>query len=58
MDVRVLAATTYRVVGTTGAFTGMGGRARSWGSIDTSTGQGVLRFWGEIADAAATPAAA
>jgi hypothetical protein len=54
----VLAATTYRVVGATGAFAGMEGEFRSWGSIDTSTGQGVLRFWGEIADAVATPAAA
>ncbi|MFN3945261.1 MAG: hypothetical protein ACK4K7_10055 [Allosphingosinicella sp.] len=50
-EARVLAATTYRVQKTTGAFAGMTGKFRSWGSIDTSNGQGVLRFWGEIADA-------
>lgn len=50
---RVLAATTYRVVKTTGAFAGMEGEFRAWGSIDRSTGQGVLRFWGEIGEARA-----
>jgi len=50
-EARVLAATTYSVQKTTGAFAGMGGEFRSWGSIDTSNGQGVLRFWGELAEA-------
>ncbi len=49
---RVLAATTYRVHRTTGAFDGMTGEFKSWGSMDRATGQGVLRFWGEIGDAA------
>lgn len=52
-EARVLAATTYVVQRTTGAFAGMAGEFRSWGSIDPSTGQGVLRFWGEITEAAA-----
>lgn len=53
---RVLAATTYGVQATTGAFAGMTGAFRSWGSIDPTTGQGVLRFWGEIAEAGAAQA--
>lgn len=47
---RVLAATEYEVVHATGAFEGMRGRFRSWGAIDPSTGKGVLRFWGSIAE--------
>lgn len=50
---RLLAAATYDVVKTTGAFEGMKGQFRSWGSIDPTTGQGVLRFWGTIGEAAA-----
>lgn len=49
---RLLAATTYNVARTTGAFEGMTGQFHSWGSIDPTTGQGVLRFHGAIADAA------
>lgn len=45
---RVLAATTYNVVKGTGAFEGMTGSFESYGSVDYATGQGVLRFWGEI----------
>ena len=47
-ETRLLAATTYRVQRATGAFAGLVGEFRSWGSVDTSNGQGVLRFWGEI----------
>ena len=47
----LLAATTYTVVTASGAFAGMSGQFRSWGSINPVTGQGVLRFWGEIGDA-------
>jgi hypothetical protein len=49
-DDRVLAETTDDVVKGTGAFAGMVGRFRSWGSVNPATGQGVLRFWGEIGD--------
>lgn len=49
---RLLAATTYNVVKTTGAFENMIGQFRSWGSLDPATGQGVLRFWGSIGEQA------
>ncbi len=49
---RLLAATTYTVVKATGAFEGMSGSFKSWGAIDPHTGQGVLRFWGEIGETA------
>jgi hypothetical protein len=45
---RVLAATTYRVQRATGSLAGATGEFRSWGSIDAATGQGVLRFSGEV----------
>lgn len=45
---RMLAATTYTIVKATGAFEGMAGEFRSWGSINGATGQGVLRFTGRI----------
>ncbi len=48
---RLLAATTYRVQRATGAFAGLKGEFRSWGSVDPVSGQGVLRFWGEISEA-------
>ncbi len=51
-ETRLLAATTYNVVKTTGAFAGMGGQFKAWGSLDPSTGQGVLRFWGSIEEVA------
>ncbi|MBV9076846.1 MAG: hypothetical protein JO048_05115, partial [Methylobacteriaceae bacterium] len=57
-EARLLAETTYTVVRTTGAFEGMQGQFRSWGSIDPTTGQGVLRFWGRIGEAAALARAA
>ncbi|MFN3945260.1 MAG: hypothetical protein ACK4K7_10050 [Allosphingosinicella sp.] len=47
-DDRVLAATTYRVQRATGSLQGSTGEFRSWGSINAKTGQGVLRFSGEI----------
>ena len=52
-DLRLLAATTYNVVKATGAFEGMSGQFRSWGSVDPTTGQGVLRFWGTVGEATA-----
>jgi hypothetical protein len=55
---RLLAATTYNVVKATGAFEGMGGQFRSWGAMNPKTGQGILRFWGEIDDADARALAA
>lgn len=45
---RVLAATTYRVQRATGTLEGSTGEFRSWGSVDAKTGQGVLRFSGQI----------
>jgi hypothetical protein len=45
---RVLAETTYQVVRATGAFEGMTGGFKSWGAIESVSGKGVLRFWGEI----------
>ncbi|MBI1340784.1 hypothetical protein GC169_11335 [bacterium] len=45
---RVLAATTYRVARATGPLEGATGEFRSWGSIDARTGEGVLRFSGQI----------
>lgn len=45
---RVLAATTYRVVRATGPLAGATGEFRSWGSVNAKTGEGVLRFSGEI----------
>lgn len=47
-DDRVLAATTYRVQRGTGSLEGATGEFRSWGSINPTTGQGVLRFSGHI----------
>lgn len=47
---RVLAATTYSVVNATGAFEGMTGSFKSWGSFDQTNGQGILRFWGELSE--------
>lgn len=55
---RLLGATTYNVVKTTGAFEGMKGQFRSWGSVDPTTGQGVLRFWGVIGETVAVAQAA
>jgi hypothetical protein len=55
-ETRLLGATTYNVVKTTGAFEGMTGQFRSWGSVDPTSGQGVLRFWGAIGEAAAKAA--
>ena len=49
-ETRLLAATTYDVVKATGVFEGMKGQFRSWGSIDPTVGQGVLRFWGTIGE--------
>lgn len=49
-DARVLAATTYTVVRATGAFDGLKGSFRSWGSINPETGEGILRFAGSISD--------
>ena len=57
-EARLLAATTYQVVRTTGAFEHMGGQFQSWGAIDPATGQGVLRFWGAIGDQTNSPAPA
>jgi hypothetical protein len=47
---RLLAATTYNIVSGKGAFEHMRGSFNSWGAIDPRTGQGVLRFWGEISE--------
>ncbi|WP_157235600.1 hypothetical protein [Methylosinus sp. LW4] len=55
-EARLLGATTYNVVKTTGAFEGLTGQFRSWGSVDPATGQGVLRFWGSIGEASAKAA--
>jgi hypothetical protein len=49
-DARVLAATTYTVVRCTGAFEGLKGTFRSWGSLNPQTGEGVLRFAGSLSD--------
>lgn len=45
---RLSAATVYNVVKATGAFEGMTGTFQSWGALDPTTGQGILRFWGSI----------
>lgn len=45
---RLAASTTYNVVNATGSFEGMKGTFQSWGALDPSTGQGILRFWGHI----------
>ena len=53
-EARLMAATVYEVVRTTGAFAGLTGTFRSWGALDPATGQGVLRFWGTIGEEGAT----
>jgi hypothetical protein len=55
-EARLLGATTYNVVKATGAFEGLTGQFRSWGSVDPTTGQGVLRLWGTIGEASAKAA--
>lgn len=47
---RVLASTEYRVVRATGQFEGLKGGFRSWGSYNSETGEGVLRFQGTLGD--------
>lgn len=47
-DERVLASTTYRVQRGTGSLQGATGEFRSWGSVNVTTGEGVLRFSGQI----------
>lgn len=49
-DPRVLARTTYTVIRATGALEGLRGSFQSWGSINPETGEGVLRFSGELTD--------
>lgn len=47
-DDRVLASTTYSVASATGALKGYKGQFKSWGSANPKTGQGVLRYSGEL----------
>jgi hypothetical protein len=49
-DPRVLTRTTYTVIRATGTLEGLKGSFQSWGSINPETGEGVLRFSGQLTD--------